>query len=501
MAMQTTWKTTSLLLFLLLCSARQISAQETGQTQNQEAVRNLQNKMDEMRKQMTEMQSQLDALVGSKTSPSAPTTQPQQTGSIVSTPPTHPVVQLTPEQQEEAIGEATMRHHTFGEDEEDAPRLYNAPTDPSYPGFFELPGTHTLLRLDGSIRSDFAYDPRTTALTDSFIPSSIPIPGTSDAGNFSTSIRGSRIMADFRIPVGEKSSARTFIQFDFFGVEGATAPRLRHFYAQLNNLMVGQTFTNFMDPDAFSDSLDPQGVNSAVSVRVPQARYSFGLGGGASAAVSIEVPSSSITTSVAGTEVTPTTPAPDGTFKFRNEWKHGHLQLASTFRNLAVRLPSGDHESTFGWGVNATTGIEVAGRDNIVMGIAYGHGIARYVGDTAGLGLDAAPISLTDLSLRALPLTATYGSYQHYWSPKVRSSGTFGFVQVQNTAFQAPNTYHRSTYSSANLIWNAVGSFDLGAEFLYGWVEEKSGIHANAPRFQVTGRYTFVKLRKDEKAP
>jgi hypothetical protein len=114
--------------------------------------------------------------------------------------------------------------------------------------------------------------------------------------------------------------------------------------------------------------------------------------------------------------------------------------------------------------------------------------------------LDAAPISSTDLSLKALPLISTYGSYQHYWSEKVRSSGTFGFVQVQNTAFQPGTTYHRSTYSSANLIWNITGSLDLGAEFLYGWVEEASGNHANAPRFQVTGRYTFVKLRKEEKA-
>jgi len=499
--MQMNWKTTSLLLFLLLCATRQISAQDAAQTQNQEAVRKLQNKLYEMRNQMTEMQSELDALLGAKPSQTAPSTTPQQNGSIVSTPPSQPMVQLSTEQQEEAIGQATMDHHTFAEDEEDAPRLYNAPTDPTLPGFFLLPGTHTMLRLDGSIRTDFSYDPRTTALTDSFIPSSIPIPGTSDAGNFTTSIRGSRVMADFRIPVGERGAARTFIQLDFFGSNGATAPRLRHFYAQLDNLLVGQTFTNFMDPDALSDSLDTQGVNSSVSVRVPQVRYSFGLGGGASAAVSIELPSSSINTSIAGTDVTPTTPAPDGTFKFRNEWKHGHIQLASTFRNLAVRLPSGDHESTFGWGVNATSGIELFGRDNVVLGLAYVTRIARYVGDTAALGLDASPVSPTDLSLRALPIISTYGSYQHYWSPRVRSSGTFGFAQVQNTAFQPVNTYHRSTYSSANLIWNAVGSFDLGAEFLYGWVEEKSGIHANAPRFQITGRYTFVKLRKEEKAP
>lgn len=482
--MQKAWKAIPLLFFMLVCGAEQTLAQETENAQQEAAIRKLETKMDELRTQMTQIQSELDAIRGTKL---------PQTGSIVSTPPP-PLFQLPPQQQEEAIGEATSKHRTFAEDEEDAPRLYNAPLEPTYPGFFLLPGTRTMLRLDGSARTDFIYDPRVSALTDSFIPSSIPIPSQSGPGNFIASIRGSRIMADFRIPVGDRGLARTFIQLDFFGANGATAPRLRHFYAQLDNILVGQTFTNFMDPDAFADSLDTQGANSAVSVRVPQGRYSFGLGGGASAYVSVEVPSSSINFSIAGTPATPTTPAPDGTIRFRNEWKRGHVQLASVFRDLGVQLPTGAHESVFGWGVNATIGVEVHGKDNFVLGAAYGHGMARYVGDTAALGLDAAPISRTNLSLKALPLFATYGSYQHYWSSAVRSSATFGFVQVQNTDFQPANTYHKSTYSSANLIWNPVGSLDLGAEFIYGWVKEKSLAHANAPRFQITGRYTFVKL-------
>jgi hypothetical protein len=106
------------------------------------------------------------------------------------------------------------------------------------------------------------------------------------------------------------------------------------------------------------------------------------------------------------------------------------------------------------------------------------------------------------LSLQALPIFATYGSYQHYWSSSVRSNATAGFVQLQNTDFQPLSTYHKSTYSSVNLIWNAVGSLDLGAEFIYGWVKDKSGASANSPRFQITGRYTFVKLHpKEEQTP
>ncbi|HZR58906.1 MAG TPA: DcaP family trimeric outer membrane transporter [Terriglobales bacterium] len=467
---------------------------QTDEEVQQEAMRKLQTRMDELRAQMAEIQSELNAIHG---------TNLPRTGSIESTPPPpSSLPQLTPEQREEAAGKATSQHQTFNEDEQDAPRLYNAPLEPEEPGFFLLPGTRTMLRLNGSIRTDFIYDPRISVLSDAFVPSSIPIPSISGPGNFIASIRGSRAMADFLIPVGEHGAARTFIQLDFVGPNGTTAPRLRHFYAQLDNILVGQTFTNFMDPDAFADTLDTQGANSGVSARVPQARYSFGLGGGASAYVSVEVPASSIGFSIAGTAATATTPAPDGTFRVRNEWERGHIQLASVFRDLGVKLPNGFHESAFGWGLNGTGGLEVHGQDNVVVGIAYGHGISRYMADTGGLDLDAAPKSTTDLSLRALPLFGAYGSYQHYWSSAVRSSATAGYVQLQNTAFQPANTYHKSTYSSLNLIWNPLGSLDLGAEFLYGRVKEKSGASANDPRFQITARYTFVKLHeKEEHAP
>ncbi|WP_161827666.1 DcaP family trimeric outer membrane transporter [Steroidobacter agaridevorans] len=487
--MHKTRKTIHLLFLMLICGASPLSAQETTQ---EEAIRKLNARMAELQAQIAEIQAELAAIHPE---------QLAQPGSIVSTQPPAPE-KLTSQQQEEAIGEATRHHQTFAQDEEDAPRLYNAPMDPTYPGFFLLPGTHTLLRIDGSARADLIYDPRTPTMGDGFIPSSIPIASTSDHSNVNGSIRGSRFMADFRIPYGESASARTFIQYDFFGPNGTTAPRLRHFYAQLNNILVGQTFTNFMDPDAFGDELDNQGVNAAVSVRLPQARYSFGLGGGASASIALEDPDSSIDFSIAGAPVTPTTSAPDLTLHLRNEWENGHLQLASTFRDLGVEFPDGRRESTFGWGVNATGGIEVLGRNSIVLGLAYGHGIARYVGDTAGAGLDAAPESQTDLSLKALPLTAAYGSYQHYWNQNMRSSVTLGHVKVQNTSFQLPDTYHKSTYSGINLIWNPIGSLDVGAEFVYGWVEDKSGANADAPRFRITARYNFVKHRPaEEKAP
>ncbi len=492
--MQRPWKTLWLLFFvLLICNATRSVAQE-GQDVQQEKIRKLQDQMDQLRQQMSLIQSQLDALSGEKL---------PHTGSIETTPPPPPPMLplITEKEQDRAASEATRQHQTFNQDEEAAPRLYNAPLEIDLPGFFHLPGTQTMLKLDGSIRTDLIYDPTTTGLPDSFVTSSIPIPRLSGS-DFNTSIRGSRFMTDFRIPVGHSGQVRTFLQLDFFGPNGTTAPRLRHFYAQLDNLLVGQTFSNFMDPDAFPDTLDTQGPNAGISVRIPQVRYGFGFGEGSSLYFSLETPSSNIDFLVDGEPAIAKTPAPDGTVRFHQEWERGHIQLAADFRDLSAKLPEGlGSESVLGWGLNATSEMSIVGLDTAVVQVAYGHGMARYVGDTAGLDLDAAPKSDTNLSLRALPLFATYGSYQHYWKPSFRSNATFSFVQVSNTEFQPIGTYHKATYSSANMIWNPLGTLDLGVEFLYGWVGDKGGFHSEVPRIQFTGRYTFVKLHKEEHAP
>jgi DcaP outer membrane protein len=494
------------LLFLLLPGATQLTAQETA-TQD-DAERRLQSRMDELRAQMNEkmneIQAEIDALHGVNNLANAvkdlkSVPQSVQTGTIERTmPPLPSPVPLTPEQQHAAVGKETAEYETFSEESEPVPRLYNAPLEANLPGFFVLPGTQTMMRINGNLKTDFIYDPRPAGVPDSFIPSTIPFPPRPSDQNFNVGIRESRFSADLRIPVGNIGMARTFIQFDFFGANGAITPRLRHFYAQLHNILVGQTNTVFMDPDAWPDIIEFQGPTSGLLARPPQLRYSFPLGGSFSGAISVEQPFSDISFSVDGTRATPLTPAPDGGLRIRYEGERGHLYLSSILRELAVRLPNGGpQQSALGWGFNLSSTWRVAGRDTVNWQLAYGNGIARYTGDGFGLGLDAQPRSATDLSLKALPVFAPWVSYQHYWTRSVRSSATFGWLQVQSTEFSPENTYHKSSYSSANVIWNPYGSLSFGTEFMYGWVTQRDGATANAPRLQFSGRYTFVKLHEE----
>jgi hypothetical protein len=65
--------------------------------------------------------------------------------------------------------------------------------------------------------------------------------------------------------------------------------------------------------------------------------------------------------------------------------------------------------------------------------------------------------------LRALPETATYFGYSSLVGIEVRSNVVYGFVQVNNTAYQSNSTYHKAITFAGNLIWNPFGSLNLGS--------------------------------------
>jgi len=461
-----------------------------------QSAQELRKQLDAMREQMSKMQSQLDALENSKASaagstPSTPANT-QETGTIQSTEPPPPPVSSS-----EQIGTQTATDTEFSEDTQAAPRYDNVPLDPKYDGFFRLPGTQDILKIGGYFKTDFMEDLKPAGNADAFVPSSIPIPSVVSVNNANVSIRPTRLSLDFRIPTTKVGEVRFYVEGDFFG-SSATTPRLRHAYAQVRNLLVGQTFSNFMDPDAFPDTLDFQGPNGMVSIRNPQIRYGFALGSQTTLYVSVEKASSDVIFKTPQFSSQPNAPSPDGTIRLRQEFERGHFQVSGLFRSIAAFLPDGRTNSVFGWGVNVSGGVRTFGKDNIILAVAGGHGISRYLQDTSGLGIDAEPVPGVTPHLEATPAAGVEAAYQHYWTKSVRSSAVYSYAAVDNTGLAPGTTYNHATYTGANLIWNPYGSLNVGAEFLYGWAMEQNHESANAPRIQFSVKYSFVKIKADQ---
>jgi len=484
-------------LVLLIVASAAAQQNASGQT-----TQELRDQINQLQEQLKKMQAELDQL--ESTQPSTVPAQPtaassSQSGTVQATAP----AQGTTSPQ---VGQLTSTYNTFSQDSDAAPRYDNVPLDPKYHGFFRLPGTQTILKIGGYFKTDFIYDLKPPGNTDAFVPSSIPIPQIVTVNNTTVSVRPTRLSLDFRIPSTKIGEVRFYAEGDLFGTN-ATTPRLRHAYAQAKNFLIGQTFTNFMDPDGFPDTLDFQGPNGMVNLRNPQIRYGVALSKSTTLYFAAEKPSSDVLFKTAEFDSQPNAPSPDGTVRLRKEFEGGHFQVAGLFRSIAAFVTSGTQSRTdtvFGWGVNVSAGFKTFGKDNVVLGAVTGRGASRYIQDTSGLGIDAEVTDVgTNPHLKATPDAGVDAAYQHYWKKTLRSSAVFSYAAVNNppsSVLVPTTTYNHSEYSAANLIWNPFGSsLHMGAEVLYGWQELQNGKKGDDTRIQFSAKYNFVKVDSDKK--
>lgn len=388
----------------------------------------------------------------------------------------------------------------FADQQQAAPRPNNVPLDPELKGFIAIPGTETIFKIGGSARVDTILDLANNGNPNQFVPSTIPVRDQKgwDGGERSTlHAKGTRLSLELRRPVAYNGTLRVYSEYDFFDDSFASAMKLRvrHFYGQAWNFLIGQTFSAFMDIDAFPDVVDYQGPNGIVNKRQPQIRYTLPIHKGDTKFqlfASIEQPESKI--DVDSDEfpdgATVLSHTPDGVAGFRWEGDLGHLQGAALFRELSFETDNGPSEDTFGWGVSLSAAVNTFKEDTLFLQATYGEGVGRYINDLSGENMDAA---LDDGRLEAIPVWAAMAGYTHHWNDHWRSTISGGYVHAD-----PPNSLGRfaidtTLYGSVNLMWHPTKSFRMGLEYLYGRKETSDDLERDAHRFNFVMRYDLVR--------
>jgi hypothetical protein len=369
-----------------------------------------------------------------------------------------------------------------------APRVDNIPINPDAKGFVSLPGTGGAeFRLGGYARLDMIRDLDPAGLTDLFVPATIPIGVGSQTKNFNLHVRQTRVSFELRRP-SAMGRLRSYLEFDLYGPGTTTAPHLRHAYVQAANVLIGQTYSPFMDIDAFPATVDFEGPNSAAYITLPMLMYTRALNKNWTFAVAVTQPSSDVT--LPTVTAIPVTPLPDLAFHPRYDGSWGHAQLGVVLRDLGY--DDGTNTSrTFGFGLqgSAVIGLGSKTRDNFQLDGLYGQGIGRYINDLAGGGLDAAQDANGDIT--ALPAYGGYVGFQHFWNAKWSSQAVAGVVQIDNSAGQGAAAFHQTQYYSINAVFQPTSVFSLGLEYLYGRNEQNDGQSAHAGRIQAGFQFYF----------
>jgi hypothetical protein len=472
--------------FAVFCSAATMWAQAPDLNQ-------LKARMQQLEQMMQELQQQIAAVEQAQKTPAAPF--------VVATPQAAPQAVPPPQIPTDHIGQETRLRESVSDNGAGSPRINNEVMDPALRGYFRLPGTGTLVKLGGYVKTDVFVDANQAgSFYGQYVPSSFPSSPQPHTVNSTVSMRASRFSTEFLQPVGGGTdTVKAYLEYDFMSNYDRTSLRMRQFYAQYKNFLVGQTWSAFGDPDAFPDTLEFEGPPGIMGLRQPMIRYTHSLNNANSVGVSVEKSGTDTPFSTQYGTPVGSSLRPDLIGFYRYENKHGHLYLAGISRSVGGVVPNTTvpdlraHVNGYGGSLSGVWGNT---KDNVVFQGIIGKGISNYFNDNFGLGTDVGFSAAGKLV--ATPAGSVTFGYQHYWNKIFRSTVSYGFLKINNTAYDPGTTYHFSNYATANIIYQPTVSFLMGAEYVYGSLERKDNFKWVAPRVQFSVTYYINKYPKEQ---
>jgi hypothetical protein len=378
------------------------------------------------------------------------------------------------------------------------------------PGSFLVPGTNTSFRFRGFVRLMGLYDFNPIGVPDAFVTNSIPVP-QQHGENYNMSARMSRVATETWTPTPFQDwTVHTFVEADFFNGPGQAAGgggnpfRLRHAFVDYGYFRVGQQNTVFMDASTWPSLVDFQGPAGWVNQRRPGARMTLPLSDLWFWAVGVEQPFSDITTNGLGTNVQD---VPDFATHLRYEGDFGHFQVSGLARALGYRPTVGETTRRAGYGLSAGTtfhpwawllGSNPVRKDNptalercrIIGQYVVGWGVARYINDEVGQGLDG-QVDPTTGGFKPVYAAAYVVSYEQWYTERWLSNFTYSQTFAGSNGDQPASTYVGAKYQGASLWYIPFRNMSLGVEYLWGERKDLDGERGRANRLNGLVQYNF----------
>lgn len=458
----------------------------------QDQTQRLQQEVDQLKATVQALQAEVKELKAER---------PPATAGASATPPSPPTqtvtIQVDALQLTHTERSPLPPQQSVSEDPDSASRIDNEapPTDPALKGFVQIPGTGTIARIGGYAKLDMIYDTRDTGSPDAFVPATIPVPATRDRGNFNLQARQTRFSLDIRHPTIFDETLRFYVENDFYGGgNGQYGFRLRQAYGQLGNTYAGFGWSSLADVDAIPDTLDFAGPNSVIATRRAGIHQFFHLGETGSLTLAAEQPSSELRAIDPASNVHGTQHLPDVVIAARVEQGWGHLQLGGVVRQLGYSSNEQNRRMVSG-GAQLSGSLKVASfadySDLLMFGLNWGKGIARYLNDLGGAGLDA--VVSADGRIHLLSERGAYAAYTHYWNDNWRSNLAYGALRVPRSSWLNTSDFHNSDYAAANVIWAPMPALTVGLELLHGRLEVQDNRYNTDTRIQGSLQYSFIR--------
>jgi hypothetical protein len=232
-----------------------------------------------------------------------------------------------------------------------------------------------------------------------------------------------------------------FIEMDFHGgggneiVSNSSNPRLRHAFIKYKNILVGQTWSTFVNTSALAEAADFAGaLNAAAFIRQGQIRYTQG-----NFQIAIENPESD-----KGDPSQDSVPDVIAKYTFKGDW--GNVSVAGLVRQLNTATVASVSAQPAVTVIDSVTGLPViiVPAVDAVVGIdsdsktAFGYGIAgkiktfgkddfRFQLHGGETGRYVGVVAARDLVGQEVEETTSFSvAYRHFWTDDIRSTAFYG---------------------------------------------------------------------------
>lgn len=366
--------------------------------------------------------------------------------------------------------------------------------EPDWPGSFELFESSTRLAIGGFARLDVIHDDGAIGAPCQFITATIPTDGGTMVngadGQTSFCVNTSRLTVESRTPI-RQGELKTYFAMDLYGDALSTSPepRIREAYAEVSNTsrggkwLLGQTWSTYVDLEAWPDILDFEGPGSAIANRQPMLRWSKSLSATSGFQLALEQPGDG---TIDGADMLTAWPDLIGNMRW-GLGGGGHLRVSGILRDLRASANDGPSESALGWGVAGSGKLSLSRKNSMVFELGYGEGVGSYYNDGPLNGI----YDPTAFRIRTLPLFAYYLGFEHAWNDTLSSAVLYSALEVDNLESQPNTAGKKSAYFSLNLIWRPDSWQMYGVEFLSGGLRDKGGAEGTVNRIQLSGQFSF----------
>lgn len=380
---------------------------------------------------------------------------------------------------------------------QNAPHFMNIP---DVPRFALLGKEHKFyMGIGANLKAIGVYDAgHPISDPNAFVTSAIPMtvaPG--NGGKFALTAQQSNFYINVVALPGTKNQLGAYLDVIFTGTN--YAPLLNHAYLKYRDVIAGYTFSLFSDAAAAPTTIDWQGVNAFTGAKMGMVGWQprFGKNKEWGIGVGIDMPNASITN--ADRTVMVNQRIPNIPFYVQRSWADGNgwIRFSGLIRNLYYRdLNADKNVDKVGWAIKASGKTPVVGGLTALYQADYGKGVASYIQDLSGTGMDLMPDPDNDGVLKPVPVWSGYLGLQYEFNPRIISTVAYGHVRTYahdytDSPHDWKSGYKYAQYMVANVFWNVNSIVQVGAEYLYGRRMNYDGQQAHDNRMELQLQVSF----------